>query len=172
MKRLPVSAELFVVPPSGGGRRARSASSPPEGGTTNNRRGGVLIVVLVVLIIAASILGSVLKLAGSYRRDQVSEQNKAQADWLAESGLERAVHRLQSDPAYSGETWKCSPEELQRFDGGEVVIRVESVKQKPEERRVIIEAVFPSGAATPARRTKELTVPQPSAKPTAPRTTE
>lgn len=127
------------------------------------RRGGMLIVVLVCLIIAAAILGSVLKLAAGYRRDQAAEQNRAQADWLAESGLERALHRLRSDPAYVGETWTCTPEMLNRRDGGEVTIRVEMVKQKSAERRVIIEAVFPSGTATPARRTKELTVPQISA---------
>lgn len=136
------------------------------------RRGGMLIIVLVCLIIAAAILGSVLKLAAGYRREQSAEQNRAQADWLAESGLERAVHRLQNDPAYAGETWKCSPEELQRLDGGEVTIKIESIRQMPEARRIVIRAVFPAGAATPARRTKELTVSLPTTKPEAPNTTE
>jgi Tfp pilus assembly protein PilX len=136
------------------------------------RRGGMLIIVLVCLIVAATILASVLKLAGSYRRDQAAEQNRAQADWLAESALERAVSRLQKDAAYSGEIWKVGPEELQRQQAGEVTIRVESDRQMPEARRIVIVAEFPADSATPARRTKEQTVSMPTPKPQAPDTTE
>ena len=51
------------------------------------------------------ICGGLLRLVGSQRVLIRSEERTLQAEWLAESGVERAVARLAGDTSYRGETW-------------------------------------------------------------------
>src|SRR5262245_49285586 len=62
--------------------------------STPGRRGAFLIVALICLVIATLLLGSLLKLATVQHRQMLSEQARLQAEWLAESGLARAAHKL------------------------------------------------------------------------------
>jgi type II secretory pathway component PulK len=116
-----------------------------------------LLVLLVSLAVAAAISVSVLRLAALQRRSLEIHQWQAQAEWLAESGLERAAARLAADPAYRGETWTIPAEALET-DGGVVAIRVEPVAAQPDRRRIRIEAGYLSGRA---RQTRDATLTLP-----------
>ena len=76
------------------------------------RRGAVLILVMVCLLIITMLLASLLKSALLQRRQVMREQFRVQAEWLAESALERAVEQRLKNPDYRGEVWEISPEEL------------------------------------------------------------
>jgi hypothetical protein len=76
------------------------------------RRGLTAVAVLVCLVVITLVSGVLLKL-GLAHRDQVrSQEQRLQAEWLAESGIDRALARLASDPGYAGETWKLTRRDL------------------------------------------------------------
>ena len=68
-------------------------------------RGMTVVAVLVCLIILTLISGAVLKVSVAQRELARSQERRLQAEWLAESGAERAVARLARDRDYAGETW-------------------------------------------------------------------
>ena len=83
-----------------------------------------MIMVIVCLVVAAVICGLLLKMAVLARETADGQHRSAQARWLAESAVERAVARLAQDARYSGETWTLPPAELPH--GGLVRIAVET----------------------------------------------
>lgn len=111
--------------------------------------------VLVVLLLALLICGSLLRMATLQRRQVQSQQQRAQAAWLVESGLERGAAALAADPAYRGETWEVPAEDLNGNNGGLVEIRVEETADPPG-RRLRVRAEFPRGAERRAEKTKTI----------------
>ena len=72
----------------------------------SNRRGTILVVALTTLLVVTLVAGAVLRgYLQSYRQLR-REQDRLQAQWLADSALARAAIRLGADPKYAGETWK------------------------------------------------------------------
>ena len=124
----------------------------------NPRRGIVLIALMIFLAVATMLVLSWLKIAGLERRQLRSLQERAQAEWLAESALERAAARLSADPEYTGETWKLTPDELSGRDEAEVLIRVEPVADESQNREIVVRADYPVAADRRHRRTKTLTI--------------
>lgn len=125
---------------------------------TQERSGVVLVPVLVCLMIVASLAASLLR-SGFVRRDQArAEAVRLQADWLAESGLERAATALRRDPGYLGETWKLSADDLGGQGPGEVLIAVEPAPGATGRRIVRARAIYPADAIRSARRTKQVTL--------------
>jgi Tfp pilus assembly protein PilX len=124
----------------------------------NSRRGAFMIIILVCLMVAGIILGSLLRLALLQSRQLGSEQMRVQAEWLADSGLERAGARLARDGGYAGETWTIEPGRLGGADGAVVVIRVENIQNQASNRSVVVEAVFPAEGPQQARRTRQAKV--------------
>ena len=122
------------------------------------RRGAVLIGVMVCLLLVSMLLGSLLRLAVTQRRQVRTEQDLLQAQWLAESAMERAASRLAADAGYSGESWNIAADEFGGRHSGLVKISVRKQDDPPNERLVTIEATYPSGAVRFAKRTKQVTV--------------
>ena len=84
-------------------------------------RGMTVVAVLVCLIILTLISGAVLKVGVAQRELARSQERRLQAEWLAESGAERAIARLARDRDYAGETWSRQPADLgqsERAAGG------------------------------------------------------
>ncbi|MEX2285766.1 MAG: hypothetical protein WD648_01675 [Planctomycetaceae bacterium] len=131
-----------------------------EGGFdgARGRRGGVLVVAMICLVLISLILSSLLKLSTMHHRQMRYEQQQLQADWLAESGLERAAGRLAADRNYSGETWKVSAADLGQQDGGEVQISLAAVADRPEVRAISVVAIYPSESSQFAQRSHQVTV--------------
>src|SRR5438105_13676666 len=76
------------------------------------RRGLTVVAVLVCLVIVTLISGALLKV-GIAHRDQVRAQgHKLQAEWLAQSGIDRAIAQLASKSDYTGETWELTHRDL------------------------------------------------------------
>ena len=78
----------------------------------SSRRGAVLILVMVCMLIITMLLASLLKSALMQRRQLIREQYRVQAEWLAESALERAAQQRLENPQYQGEVWEISAEDL------------------------------------------------------------
>jgi hypothetical protein len=79
---------------------------------TQRRRGLTAVAVLVCLIVITLVSGALLKV-GIAHRDQVrSQEHRLQAEWLAQSGIDRALARLAAKPDYTGETWELAAADL------------------------------------------------------------
>lgn len=126
--------------------------------TVDPRRGVALPMALVALALIAILFGVALKRTAGERRLIRAEERALQADWLAESGLERAAARLGRDADYHGETWSIPAEALGGPDGAEVFIEVEAVDGRPDLRRVRARADYPVDAPRRARRTKSIAI--------------
>ncbi len=80
-----------------------------------SRRSGLTIIAVMLTLSVLVILGSVVLRATALRRGVARGlEHRMQAQWLAESALERARARLAADPAYKGETWTLTPADLGR----------------------------------------------------------
>jgi hypothetical protein len=128
---------------------------------------------LAGLTLAAAVGVSLVRLARLAERSLELDRCRVQADWLAESALERAAARLAADASYQGETWTLAAVEFagrrggqareanvlpSAGDGGRVLIRVEPAAGPPDRRRVHVEADYSSGRA---RQTRDITMTLP-----------
>jgi Tfp pilus assembly protein PilV len=135
-----------------GNRRMRS---------TRNARGMVLMVFLVCLAVAAALMIGAARMAmTSHQATQTASWN-VQAQWLAESGGERAAAKLAADAAYAGETWALPAAELGGQDGGVVRIQVKPIAGEEKRREVKIEADFPDDPLHYARQEKAIVLDLP-----------
>ena len=123
--------------------------------TLGRRRGVVLILAMVCLGATVLMLTALLRTAVSERRALVVRARALQADWLAESGLERAVARLSLDPDYAGEDWVLEADRLGGRDAATVKIAIETVRDRPNRRQVRVDASYPTGKTLRATRTRE-----------------
>ena len=114
--------------------------------------------VMICLLISTLILGTLLKTAVTHRRQMRTEEQRAQADWLAESAIERAVHRLETDANYQGETWKVPAADLNGRDSGRVRITVRKSSDGLGKHILSVEAVYPVGTPRQIKRTKQISV--------------
>ena len=128
----------------------------------HGRRGVIIIGVMVVITIAMMMLVSWLRTTGVERRQVAKLQHRAQAAWLAESGVERAAARLAASADYAGETWKPELTKSERASTAQVVIRVTAVAGHPDRKLVSAQATLGSDPLTLTQRTKETTVQLPS----------
>ena len=122
------------------------------------RRGVVVVIVVVALALIALLCVSLLRLAAARVAQARADERRLQAEWLADSGLERAAARLAADRDYAGETWAIAAEELGGPAGGVVRIAVEPVDGSSTRRRVRVRAEFPRDSPRAARRTREATL--------------
>jgi Tfp pilus assembly protein PilV len=109
-------------------------------------------------MVAGVVLSSMLGTAAAHRRALRTELWRVQAQWLAESGLERAAWRLAADPQYTGEVWKLPAEQLDGTAAAAVRIEVETVSDQPNRRLVRAQADYPDDPHDRARQTKEAVV--------------
>lgn len=136
------------------------------------QRGMTVVAVLICLIVITVISVALLKVALSQRKFVRGSEHRLQAEWLAESGAERAVARLDADPGYKGETWPITAADLGQTGtppageprgGNEQVLGVVTIaiERLPESgsalrRRIRVTAEYPSDPALRSRSTKQL----------------
>ena len=133
--------------------RPSSFRCPPR-----RRPGVVTVAVLIGLVLVALIGGALLRTGLVQRRQIQMEERRLQAEWLAESGLERAAARLAGAPAYCGETWEVPAADLGGPWAGLVLIAVEPVEAQPTRRTVRVQADYPKGIEPRARQRKQAVV--------------
>jgi Tfp pilus assembly protein PilX len=128
-----------------------------------SRRGAILAVSLATLLVVTLLAGVVLRSYLQFHRQMRLVQDSAQAQWLAEGALARAVTQVRQDSEYVGETWKAG---LIGADGdpaiGVATITVQPAPDQPELVQIAVESRFPDHPwqRTFARRT--LIVPNPN----------
>ena len=135
---------------------------------SNPRRGLTLIPSLVCLVVATALCAVLLRQAHTERVMVKSLERNEQAQWLAESGLARALARLAADRSYQGETWKLPAEALGGQLAGEVRITV-TTENPSTKRKVRVEADYPVDADARTRQSRTQIVelgPDPSKGPT------
>jgi hypothetical protein len=141
--------------------KPQNPTNGPRAVSGNGRRrrdGMVLVVVIVCLMVAAMMLVAVARQAGTARRAVRTDQFSAQAQWLAEAGVERALARLGADPAYAGETWPIPAKELDGQNDAEVRIQTEKVPSRPDRLDIRVEADYPLSPELRCRRAKQIEV--------------
>jgi len=142
------------------------------GTTSNSRRGMTTIAVLVCLLIITLISGALLKVGVAQRDLSRDRERRLQAEWLAESGADRAIARLTVDPTYTGETWPITARELGLPEataptgstgqadrsGAIVTIAVEPIAGYPNRRRIRAQADYPPDPPRRSRHTKQMLI--------------
>ena len=121
-------------------------------------RGFALLLVLVCLAIASAMLVSIIKSSAAGRRFSGRRASRAQAIWLAESGIERAAGKLAADADYRGETWLVPAEQLAGDHDAAVLIQVGPDPEDPKRRLVSVRADYPNHPLHRARQSKQATV--------------
>jgi type II secretory pathway component PulK len=122
------------------------------------RYGMVLILMLGCLAVATALLVVGVKLAVLSHRAAQDCEHGVQAQWLAESAVERAAAKLAADAAYAGETWLIPAKELGGDESGVVKISINAIPQRTNGRLVKVEADFPDDPLAHARCSKEITL--------------
>ena len=123
------------------------------------RRGVMMIAAIVALTIASALLLTLVRGLSAARRAYELEQSRTQAQWLVESGLQRAAAKLQADSAYAGETWSIPADQLSG-DAATVTIQVESDQSPPGRRQVQVLVEYPLGPKA-VQETKTIAVDVP-----------
>jgi hypothetical protein len=111
------------------------------------RPGTVVVAVMICLTVAMTLTGAWMKLLAVERREIRSQHARAQASWLAESGLQRAASRLRSNHEYRGEVWRLTTADLGGADDAEVLIHIEPVPQRPRRYTIEVQADYPVTSA-------------------------
>ncbi len=112
--------------------------------------------VLVCLVVITMICGALLRVSLAERKVVRSEEDRLQADWLVQAGLERGAARLKADAGYTGETWKLSADDLGGPDPGLVTIVVETSEEHADQRALNVRAEYPAGSSHAVRQSKRL----------------
>jgi hypothetical protein len=127
-----------------------------------SRRGAVLVSVLVCLFVVVLLSGLLVESIIARQRQMRAEDRRAQAEWLAESAVERGAAHLRKDADFKGETWNVPAEELSQTKPGVATIRVEPVESLPRRRKLLVEALYPDDPHTRARASRELFIDLPA----------
>jgi Tfp pilus assembly protein PilX len=135
-----------------------------------SRRALTTVAVLVCLIVI-TLIGAALLKVGLAQRSQVrSQEHRLQAEWLAESGLDRAVAQLATDKNYPGEAWPIRAQDLGfpaspvlgQTSGssaqplGMITITVDRVGENVHRRRIRVQADYPLDPPARSRHTKQM----------------
>ena len=119
------------------------------------RRGAATLLLILCLAVLGMVCGATYRVIALEERLARHERQRAQAWWLAEAGLERAVAQLERDAAYRGETWSIDAAELGGSDGAYVDIQVRGDTALGPSREVVATAHSPAGSAA-VRQTRTI----------------
>lgn len=126
--------------------------------STGRRPGFVAAALVVALFVLVALAGGLLRVAWLRHSELRVAERRLQAEWLAESALDRASARLAADREYRGETWVIPAADVGGRDGGSVRIEVRPVPDHPDRRAIHARADYPTDEARRARRSRTLTI--------------
>jgi len=147
--------------------------------TRRSSRGMTVVAVLICLVVVTIVSGAVLKVGLAHRALVRAQEHRLQSEWLAESGVERALARLAVDREYTGEAWPISAADLglperppaaratEKSDGAAAVvtIAVDRVEGGGTRRRVRVQADYPRDAPGRSRHSKQVLIDLAGTKP-------
>ena len=109
--------------------------------------GFVLAFVLICLTVVTIALAAMIGRMSQGHRQIKQRQRQVQAQWLAESAIDRAAARLRRDPSYQGETWQLSPADLGDRWSAQISIQIEPPELGTLALIHVTVSVSPVGAA-------------------------
>lgn len=74
-----------------------------------HRRGSALIIAMICLVLTSVLTVSLVQIVLLQRGQVERDEWQLQAEWLAESGIDRAVAQLSTNASYNGEEWLLHP---------------------------------------------------------------
>jgi type II secretory pathway component PulK len=119
------------------------------------RRGAATLVLILCLAVLGIVCGATYRAIAFDERLARHERQRAQAWWLAEAGLERAIAQLERDANYQGETWSIDASQLEGLGGATVNIQVRGDRSDGPQREVVAQAGYPVGAGA-VRQTRTI----------------
>lgn len=123
----------------------------------SHRRGAALIAALICVLLV-SLMSTVLVKTALVQRDQLERDSwQLQADWLAQSALDRSLARLAADAGYTGESWAPATTEGKTI--GRVRIEIVTAADGDGSARVRATADVPDDPVNRARVVREWTLP-------------
>lgn len=129
------------------------------------RRAAAMAIALVVLLVVGLMASFSLQAILRSHRQTRDEQDRLQAELLADSALSRAMAMVHRDPAWKGETWTVtlSPIEAQGEAPDSGVTGVAIIRSAPAETSdavlLTVEAIYPNDPVHRARAERQLTLP-------------
>jgi Tfp pilus assembly protein PilX len=115
-------------------------------GRAFRRRAAVLLVVLACLLVVGVVGAGLVRTMIDTGHAHRLHVDRLQAQWLAESGVDRAIAQMRQDKAYAGETWKIDAEQLDGRRGAVVEIAVERASENETVGRITAKATLGAGA--------------------------
>lgn len=125
------------------------------------RSGAILAMVLVCLLVASMLGIALVERVAMHHRHMAVVVQRQQCFWLAESGVQRALRRLDKSADYPGETWAIPAQVLGGAHAGAVTIQVSQTGEPASGRRIVVEARFPDEPLRCTVFQRELIVKQP-----------
>ena len=122
----------------------------------------ISVAVLIALMIVAVLCAAMLKVGFARRHQLKGFEHQVQADWLLESGIDRAVSRIGASSDYQGETWSIPTEDFGGRGAGVVSIKVQPVVNGPPGRRIEVTAEYFTGPVQRSRRSQTLILVSPT----------
>ena len=123
------------------------------------RRGMVSVVMLIGLIVLGLIATSLFKVATGRRALAKLAENQAQASALADSGLDRALARLQAQADYTGETWEIPTGDLGGRGSARIKVEVQRDPDRLDQRVITVTADYRIARPGPIRQSRTIRIP-------------
>ncbi len=125
----------------------------------NHRRFGILILAVLACLALVTVLAGVwLRMLALERQQARSQQFTLQAEYLADSGLQRATAQLAANAAYRGESWEPSADALGLPMPAKVIIEVEPKQDNPQARSIRVSAELAGRGPNQVLRRKQQTI--------------
>jgi hypothetical protein len=128
-----------------------------------HRRGFIAAAIVVVLFVLVLLGSGLLRVVWLRHGDLRAAERRLQAEWLAESALDRAAARLADDPSYAGETWNIPADRLGGRDDATVRIEMRPSPGHADRRVIRARADYPAAEARRSRQSREITIVVPPA---------
>ncbi len=123
-------------------------------------RGMALPLVLVCIVLAMALGAALVKAVLLQHRHTELVDQQHQSLWLAESGIQRALYKLQQSPEYRGETWQIPAATLGGSDDGVVTIDITPSDGDVVGWNIAVEAKYPDDTQHRILQRRELFVPE------------
>jgi len=137
----------------------RLIGSSLDGRSRRHPRSGAILIFAMLALLVMSMLGaSLVRTSLASLRQLHREQQRLQADWLADAGCQRAVLQLQTDVGFVGEHWHVPADQLPSSLTGVVHIAVAADPKSESNRTVTVVAEYPQEGVCRNRVTRQLTV--------------
>ena len=133
--------------------------SGTDGRRGQRRRGLVSVVMLIGLIVLGLVANSLFRLASGRRVLAKLAENQAEASALADSGLDRALARLQAQADYPGEIWEIPASDLGGRGSARIEIEVRPDPRHDDQRTLHVTADYRVARPGPIRQSRTLFLP-------------